>query len=256
MKRSLDDAQPITTLVFDIDDTLYDVGTGFTAHRNGPSVSRLMVEKLGFKTEEAAMALRNEYFEKYHSTVKALKMAEKDGRLPAPFEAPMLAEWWTDTLDFKAFLSPDASLIEDLAASPLRLVAFTNGPRRYALKVLDALGVRAFFPDDQVFAVEDMMPHCKPEAEAFRKVLEAVGASPEECVMLEDSMKNIRAAKKLGMRTVLVSGSGSGDAASSEATKPGDAPVASDTAVDVVIATIGELRTTLPRLWESPSVFG
>ena len=28
------DFSKITTLIFDVDDTLYDVGNGFTAHRN------------------------------------------------------------------------------------------------------------------------------------------------------------------------------------------------------------------------------
>jgi len=28
------DYEKITTLIFDVDDTLYDVGNGFTAHRN------------------------------------------------------------------------------------------------------------------------------------------------------------------------------------------------------------------------------
>jgi FMN phosphatase YigB (HAD superfamily) len=31
---SLIDCNKITTLIFDVDDTLYDVGNGFTAHRN------------------------------------------------------------------------------------------------------------------------------------------------------------------------------------------------------------------------------
>jgi len=31
---SLIDSNKITTLIFDVDDTLYDVGNGFTAHRN------------------------------------------------------------------------------------------------------------------------------------------------------------------------------------------------------------------------------
>ena len=38
----------ITTLIFDVDDTLYDVGTSFTAHRNGFGAQSFMVKKLGF----------------------------------------------------------------------------------------------------------------------------------------------------------------------------------------------------------------
>ena len=44
----------ITTLIFDVDDTLYDVGTGFTAHRNGDAVQKYMVEHLKFPDMKSA----------------------------------------------------------------------------------------------------------------------------------------------------------------------------------------------------------
>ena len=65
-----------TTVIFDIDDTLYDVGTGFTTHRNTDAVYDFMVKHLGFESKAAAKAVRNEYFARYHSTVKALTMAD------------------------------------------------------------------------------------------------------------------------------------------------------------------------------------
>ena len=40
------------TIFFDIDDTLYDVTTGFTAFRNGTSVCKLMRSTLGFTSDE------------------------------------------------------------------------------------------------------------------------------------------------------------------------------------------------------------
>jgi len=44
------------------------------------------------------------------------------------------------------------------------------GPRKYCLRCLDHLGVREFFPDVNVFCVDDVVPACKPEAAAFQKV--------------------------------------------------------------------------------------
>lgn len=227
-----------TTIIFDVDDTLYDVSNGFTAHRkrNGGAVYHFMMHHLGFESEVAAKALRDEYFAKYHSTAKALAIAEAEGRLPvgAHFEAQDLAMWcwWATKLDFASFLQADPKLVEALRACPRRLVAFTNAPRQYGLRVLETLGLLedGIFTEDNVCAVDDVMPACKPELEAFAKVLAAVGAAAEECVMVEDSMKNVRAAKALGMKTVLVSGLGVGDAAAGEATKAGDAPLASDPA--------------------------
>jgi putative hydrolase of the HAD superfamily len=246
----------VTTLVFDVDDTMYDVGTGLTAHRNGGCVFDFMVQKLHFEDHAAAAAVREEYFARYHSTVKALTVAEAEGKLPAGahFEAAELADWWAENLDFAKYLPPNPTLVDSLRRSPLKLVAFTNAPKRYALRVLEALGVRELFPDERVFSVEDVMPACKPEAAAFDHVLSSVGSTASQCVMIEDSMKNVRAAKAIGMRTVLVTGTGHNKAAS-EATKPGDAPVASDPAVDASIAQCAELEAALPFLWQQPAIW-
>jgi len=249
-----------TTLVFDIDDTLYDVACGFTTHRNSDAVYDFMEKHLGFESSAAAKALRDEYFARYHSTVKALTVAEAEGKLPegACFDAAALSEWWATRLDFERYLKPDEALNESLRRSPLTLVAFTNGPRRYAARVLEALGLRDLFPDERLFAVEDVMPACKPEPAAFAAVLERVGATAEEAIMVEDSMKNIRAAKAIGMRTVLVRGRQGGDDASkaaAEATKPGDAPQEDDPAIDVVIDAANELEAALPCLWQTPAVW-
>lgn len=84
--------------------------------------------------------------------------------------------------------------------------------------------------------------------------------------MVEDSMKNVRAAKALGMKTILVVGkgrrrnsssvSGNSDgsdgnllsdrnAENAEATKPGDAPDETDPAVDAVVEVASEIGDVL-----------
>jgi len=139
-------------------------------------------------------------------------------------------------------------------------VAFSNGPRKYVLRVLKELGLDGVFPPASVYAVDDVLPLCKPEPGAFREVLKRIGCAdtPEECVMVEDSTKNVRAAAEIGMRTVLVAGKGragggmsaGGKAEAAEATKAGDAPDAGDPAVDVCVGTVQEMRDVLPGLWE------
>ena len=59
----------------------------------------------------------------------------------------------------------------------------------------------------------------------------------------------------MGMKTVLITGKRSDATNESEATKPGDAPVVDDPAVDVAMETIEEMRRTLPGLWQTPAVF-
>ena len=260
--------ETVEALVFDIDDTLYPFACGFTPHRNGEMVERFMVEKLGFADRAAAKALRDEYFERTHSTLKALLVAQEEGRLPAPFEQPQLGEWWAERCDHEGLLAPQPKFIADMAELPssVRKIVFTNSPRQYALRVLRQLGLLApagadpaaaaaaaasgaaaagaasgggggwCFAESDVWAVEDVLPACKPQPEAFRKVLAAAGVAAERSVMFEDSLKNCRATKALGMGVVFVRG----------AEAPGAADAAS---FDVEIQTVSELRERVPQLW-------
>ena len=245
----------ITTLIFDVDDTLYDVGTGFTEHRGGEIVQRFMVDHLHFPTLEAAKEVRDQYFAKYHSTAKALTIAQQEGKFPpeAPlFELDDLSTYWADNLDYGLLGPPKTELYEALKKCPLTLVAFSNGPRKYVKRALEHLGLFDLFGDERLYAVDDVLPYCKPEKEAFETIFKNIGnPKPENCVMVEDSMKNIRSAKALGMKTVLITGkSESGRAL------PEDAPEVTDPAVDCSMETIEEFPKILPGLWEAtPAVF-
>lgn len=258
----------ITTLIFDVDDTLYDVGNGFTASRNGSAVHKFMVDFLNFPNEASAKILRDEYFERYHGTAKALNVAEREGRFPkcdpskqhqnqSPrFKVQDLADYWATQLDFGLLGGPNHMLLQDLTDCHLKLVAFSNGPRRYVVRVLEELGLwGTVFTEHTLFAVDDVLPYCKPEAKAFETIFNKLGVKASECVLIEDSMKNIQCAKSLGMGCVLVRGKRSSLADDAEETKPGDRPVADDPAVDVTINTIEELRGAIPGLWQSPATF-
>lgn len=264
---------PITTLLFDVDDTLYDIGCGFTENRNGYGAQNFMVKYLDFPDFVSAKLVRDEYFERYHSTAKALTIAEKEGRFPpitddkrtkSPrFDPQDLAEFFANELDYTLLGGPNVKVAHDLKECKLNIVAFSNGPRKYVKRVLDELGLWGIFNDETLFAVDDVLPYCKPEKEAFDKVFEKLGVIASECVLIEDSMKNIRKAKELGMKTVLVVGAGNMRELSekkiftneSDTTKSTDSPVLDDPAVDAVIETAAELRSLMPGLWQVPAVF-
>mmetsp|Transcript_14761 Transcript_14761/g.19302 ORF Transcript_14761/g.19302 Transcript_14761/m.19302 type:complete len:278 (-) Transcript_14761:399-1232(-) len=262
----------ITTIIFDVDDSLYDRSTGFSAYRNGPCVQQFMMQELNFPTAEAALELRDEYFARTHATAKALQLAEKEGRLPPPdptkpiksprFDPQELSDWWATHMKFE-MLSRQDKLLKDLKDCPLKLVAFSNGPRKYVKKVLEALGLFEVFGEERLFAVDDLLPHCKPEKEAFEVVLEKIGSDYSECVMVEDSMKNVRKCKELGIRTVLITGKGrmnsqgpsESDIAADKASGVGETPLYDDPAVDLAMETAEELRALAPGLWNTPATF-
>lgn len=93
------------------------------------------------------------------------------------------------------------------------------------------------------------MPLCKPERAAFEKILTAVGSRAENTVMFEDSLKNIKGAKALGMKTVLLLAEEVG-AEGSSVGQCSDKPDAADPAVDVVMGVMGDLRRSIPSLWD------
>lgn len=249
----------VDVLIFDVDDMMYPLSSGFSDHRNGEVICKFMMEKLDFASEEEALDLRNEYFRKYHSTMKGLGIATEEGRLPnpeKPFREDELAQFWAEECDFAKYLKPDPAFIDALRSlrddTKLSLVVFSNSPRPYVLQCLQHLGVREFFQDHLIFGVQEVLPACKPEREAFQKVLDAVGCTnPERAVMFEDSMKNIRACHQMGIKTVLINEQVYGG----EAALLGDLPVPDDPAVGVVMNNPGQIRTMLPELWAEPSRF-
>ncbi|KAG7364066.1 HAD-like domain containing protein [Nitzschia inconspicua] len=244
----------ITTIIFDVDDTLYDVSTGFTAHRNGEVIWKYMVDHLGFENEQEARKVRDEYFAKYHSTAKALTVAQQEGKLPsgAPkFDTEHMAQYWADNLDYSLLGGEKKELHNALASCPLQMVAFSNGPRIYVQRVLESLGLWDLFGHERLFAVDDVLPYCKPEAEAFGIIFEKLGIErPEVCIMVEDSMKNIRQAKALGMKTILITGSNEDGRI-----LPQDKPEATDPTVDCSMESVEQLQLKLPGLWKTNPVF-
>ena len=63
-------------------------------------------------------------------------------------------------------------------------------------------------------------------------------------------MKNIRAAKALGMKTILIKGSKEEGRILAQ-----DAPSEDDPAVDVAFVTVEEMAEKLPGLWDTEPVF-
>ena len=76
---------------------------------------------------------------------------------------------------------------------PGQKVVFSNAPQHYAQAVLKLLKVSDLF--DDVVAVEQTRYRPKPDFAGFRHVLRRHRVSARQCVMVEDSLENLRAAK-------------------------------------------------------------
>ena len=122
------------------------------------------------------------------------------------------------------------------------MVVLTNASERRAKVALECLGLTACFRD--VFGAAFLKDTPKPKQEAFRATLDAIGvADPSRAVLFEDSLRNAKAAKKLGMKVVFVTG----ETCDAEGAELGEI----DAVADAVIASVSlpELVKAVPELW-------
>lgn len=77
----------------------------------------------------------------------------------------------------------------------------SGGERRVVLRTLELIGLGDTFP--VVVTAEDVQ-HGKPAPDMFLLAAERMGVSPADCVVFEDAVLGLEAAKRAGMASVLV----------------------------------------------------
>ena len=186
-----DQFEHVRTWVFDLDNTLYPRSAGIFDQMDGLMNAWIMRE-IGVD-EATAQTMREEYLERYGTTLGGL-MTHHDID-PDPF----LHE--THELDLGR-LEPAPALRAQIEKLPGRRIVFTNGSRRHADRVTEALGLANLF--DAHYAIEDAGYVSKPARTAFDRVFAMEGLMPERAAMFEDMAENLLVPHGLGMRTVLV----------------------------------------------------
>ena len=184
-----------TVWVFDLDNTLHDATPHIFPHINR-SMTAYLQQHLQLD-EDAANALRMHYWQRYGATLSGLM--RHHGTKPEHFL------WHTHQFpDLERMVLREPRLRHVLKALPGRKVVFSNAPQRYAHAVLKLLRVTDMF--DDVVAVEQTRFRPKPDSFGFMRLMKKHGVKAAQCIMVEDSLENLRAAKRLGMRTVWVNG--------------------------------------------------
>ncbi len=82
-----------------------------------------------------------------------------------------------------------------------RVALATSSTKRNAEELLKQCGIRHYF---KVIVTGNDVENGKPHPECFLKAAETLGAKPEECVVVEDSVNGVRAAKAAGMYAIAV----------------------------------------------------
>ena len=184
-------------------------------------MTQYLQTELGLEPD-AAGELRQHYGRRYGATL--LGLVRHHGIDPRHFL------WHTHQFpELERMLVREPRLRSTLLRLPGRKFVFSNAPVHYSHAVLRALAIQDLF--DAVFSIESARYRPKPDAHGFLRLVRANHLRPQRCIMVEDTLVNLRTAKSLGMTTVWVS---------REKRSPA--------CVDVKISNLGELRHALRRL--------
>ena len=114
---------------------------------------------------------------------------------------PLYLQYYLDNALIETSLYPNVKeTLEDLKwrREDKKIALVTNKPEAIAERILVGLGVRQYF--DLIVGPESVMK-MKPDPEGIIKVLNTLGRSPEQAVMIGDSHTDIEAGKRAGTKT-------------------------------------------------------
>lgn len=181
------------TWLFDLDNTLHDARPHVFPHINR-SMTQYIMRHLELD-EPAAGALRQAYWHRYGATLLGL-MRHHD-------VDPHHFLWHTHQFpELARMVVSEAGLRHSLKRLPGRKILFSNSPRRYAEAVLRVLGVAGLF--DGVHAIEATRFRPKPSIAGMQALLAGERLQPGRTVLVEDTLENLHAARRLGIRTVWI----------------------------------------------------
>jgi putative hydrolase of the HAD superfamily len=181
--------------IFDLDNTLHDARPHIFPSMHGQMNAYLMRR---FALDEAgANEMRRFFWERYGTTLRGL--VRHHGEDPKKFirETHQFPE-------LGPMVVGDHTLGHALARLRGTRLVFSNAPRHYVVEVLRALGVARWF--NAVYTIESTRYRPKPAFNGFRVLLRAHNLQAGRCALIDDMPENLRAAKRLGMSTVWVSG--------------------------------------------------
>ncbi|KAK7391047.1 hypothetical protein VNO78_19357 [Psophocarpus tetragonolobus] len=226
-------ASPFDSIIFDLDDTLYPSATGIDRSVK-KNIELFLIHKCGF-SESAASTLRVELFKTYGGTLAGLRALGHD------ISADEYHGFVHGNLSYDS-IKPDPQLRNLLCTIKQRKIVFTNADRTHAIRALDSLGIKDCF--EQIICFETINPNLplatrpdqfpvllKPSLDAFKIALDAAKVDPRRTLFLDDSIRNIAAAKEVGLHTVLVG------------------KTVKSTEADYAVECVHNVQQVIPEIW-------
>lgn len=179
-------------ILFDLDETLYPKEAGLM-DAISKRILLFMSQKVGIPADDVA-AKKHAYYQQYGTALRGL-MAEYQID-PAEYLG------FVHNLDPRDFFGISPPLDHMLSEIPLRKIIFTNADMAHSERVLNTLQVGHHF--ERIIDVCALDYKCKPDPQAYRRTLALLGVPGKQCIMVDDTPRNLIPAKDLGMTTILV----------------------------------------------------
>ena len=181
----------IKNWVFDLDNTLYSPEEDIFSQID-KRMTEFIISKFNVNEEEA-FNIQKKYFLEYGTTLSGLMKREN-------IDPDEFLEFVHDiNLEI---LKPNIELSKIIKNLPGDKFIFTNGSKKHAENVLKQLEMNGIF--DDIFDIKESNFIPKPNINAYLNFIDKTKIEPDISIMFEDIGRNLEAAKKLGMKTVLI----------------------------------------------------
>ncbi len=188
--------------LFDLDNTLHDASQAIfpmiSANMN-VYIGRVLGDIDGPASAERVDAARLGYWKRYGATL--LGMIRHHQVSAADF-----LRQTHDLSDLQQMIRAERGLARLLRSLPGRKILLTNAPTTYSRDVMRHLGLQRHFSHH--IAIENMRVHGqlrpKPSKLMLRRLLRRHGVAARRCILVEDTLANLRSASQLGVRTVWI----------------------------------------------------
>ena len=186
--------------LFDLDNTLHDAShaifPAISANMN-VYIARVLGDGATPATPEVVNAARLGYWKRYGATLLGMIRHHNVSAAEFLHETHSIG-------DLQQMIRTERGLSRLLRHLPGRKILLTNAPTRYSKDVMRHLGLKRHFSHH--IAIENMHVHGqlrpKPSKLMMRRMLRKHGVAARRCILVEDTLANLRTAKQLGVRTV------------------------------------------------------
>jgi len=193
---------PGLTWLFDLDNTLHNASHAIFPAINA-NMNAFMAKVLGSDDVPADAAtvdaVRLAYWKRYGATLLGMVRHHQVRAEDFLREAHRFD-------DLRTMIRAERGLGRLLRRLPGRKILLTNAPRRYSHEVMRHLGLHRHFAKH--IAIEAMHVHRqlrpKPSKQLLRKIIARERTPACRCILVEDTVDNLKAAKALGMHTAWV----------------------------------------------------